>query len=271
VKKIILVMSAVLLLLVSACVPAFAANDSGSITVEMINQTDDKPVKGKTAVAVKVADAAIENGSAEFTLTEDFSSTDVSLSDTDAASVLYSAVKASGVATQKATSGSDGKALLKNIPVGAYLIYSQEDIFTPFLAFVPYDTGDSLAFDVTAQPKIDIPAEEDPTEPVTGEDPTEPPTAPEETTVKGGSTYIVPPQTPGTVSGGGSSNTPKPHIDPPDMRGNTGKQSSEQTTPEKLPQTGMLQYPVPVLGTVGVILFAIGFVIYGEGKKKHKV
>ncbi len=51
-KKIILVMSAVLLLLVSACVPAFAANDSGSITVEMINQTDDKPVKGLSLIHI---------------------------------------------------------------------------------------------------------------------------------------------------------------------------------------------------------------------------
>lgn len=35
-----------------------------------------------------------------------------------------------------------------------------------------------------------------------------------------------------------------------------------------LPHTGQLNWPIPVMAFVGIILFAIGFTIYNEGKKK---
>ncbi len=259
-------------MLMPFCVPALAANTSGSISVEMINKADKKPMVGKTVNSIKVADGTYENGKATFTLTEDFASTDVDLKATDAAGSLSAAAKSAGIKGQSATSGKDGKVSFSNCPLGAYLISSPDDIFNPFLVFIPMDEGDSYSFNVSAQPKIDIPAEENPTE----EKPTEPTTQEEETTTKpepttgkGGSSLIVPSVTPGSQSGGGSSFTPKPHIDTPDMSGKK-TETTEQATPEKLPQTGMLQYPVPVLGIIGMLLFATGFVIYGEGKKKQR-
>ena len=274
-----LILSVIALMSMPFCAPALAAQSNGSVSVEMINKADKKPMSGKTIYAVRVADGSVENGNTSFTLTEDFASTEVDLNATDAADTLSAAAKAAGISGQKATSGKDGKAVFNNLGLGAYLIYSPDGMFNPFLAFIPYDTGDSLAFNVTAQPKIDIPVEEETTEPVTGEETTTEPVTGEETTTKpstgkgsGGSIIVAPPATPGSPSSGsGKSYTPKSHIDAPDMSGKTGKKSEQsQTAPEKLPQTGMLQYPVPVLGTIGMLLFAAGFVIYGEGKKKQR-
>ena len=266
-KKILLIFTVITLMLLPFCVPVPAAPESGSISVEMINKADKKPLSGKTVYAVKVADGSYENGNTTFTLTDDFASTDVDLTATDAAETLSAAAKSAGISGVKAKSGTDGKAVFNGIDLGVYLIYSPDNLFNPFLAFVPYDIGDSLAFSVTAAPKIDIPVEEETTEPTTHEEETT--TKPEPTTGKGGSSLLVPSVTPGSQSGGGSSYTPKPHIDAPDMSGEKAG-NQEQTTPEKLPQTGMLQYPVPVLGITGMLLFAAGFVIYGEGKKKQR-
>lgn len=48
----------------------------------------------------------------------------------------------------------------------------------------------------------------------------------------------------------------------------TSSQSSSASAKEKLPQTGMLQYPVPLLGLCGVIMFSKGFVMYVNSKKE---
>ncbi|MBQ6265057.1 MAG: hypothetical protein IJK60_06370 [Clostridia bacterium] len=269
-KKILLIISVISILSLSVCVPVFAAQTNGSISVEMVNKADKKPLSGKAVYAVKVADGSYENGNTSFTLTDDFASTGVDLNATNAADTLSAAAKSAGISGQKATSDTDGKAVLSNLSLGAYLVYSPDNLFNPFIAFIPLDDGDSLAFDVKAEPKIDIPVEEETTtgqEPVTGQEET----TTELVTGKGGSggSLIVGPVSPGSQSGGGSSYTPKAHIDAPDMSGKK-TENAEKTTPEKLPQTGMLQYPVPILGIAGMILFAAGFVIYGEGKRKQR-
>ena len=266
-KRILFVIFAAVILF-TACVPAFAALTNGSISVVMVNKADKKPVYGKTVTSVKVADCDYENGNYTFALTDAFASTEAELTDTDAASVLYQAFKTSGKNGINISSDKEGIAFFADCVPGAYLVFSSDNLFNPFLVFIPMDDGNYYVFDVTAEPKIDFKPEEGTTEPVTDDEETTTRTTP---TGNGGSSYITPPLTPGQVSPGGgkSSNPPSGQVFSPRGSSQTGEKS-DSISPEKLAQTGMLQYPVPILGISGMILFAAGFIIYGEGRKKQR-
>lgn len=43
---------------------------------------------------------------------------------------------------------------------------------------------------------------------------------------------------------------------------------TEPTTPSKLPQTGLTQWPIPVLAICGLLLVVLGLMLYTSGKKK---
>ena len=75
--------------------------------------------------------------------------------------------------------------------------------------------------------------------------------------------------------------TAEPKIDipyqPPETEPSTEPTSESPTQPpakppkkEQLPYTGMLQYPIPLLGCAGLILFAKGFLDYAGSKKKEE-
>ena len=49
----------------------------------------------------------------------------------------------------------------------------------------------------------------------------------------------------------------------------TVKPETPVTKPsDALPHTGQLNWPIPVMAFAGIVLFAIGFILYNEGKKK---
>ena len=113
--------------------------------------------------------------------------------------------------------------------IGAYLVYSQRQLFNPFVVLVPLETQEEYIFTVTAEPKIDIP---------------EPPTT-EPTTEQ----------------------TSQPDMPEPTTESNT--EPTTKPSGEQLPYTGMLQYPIPLLGCAGLILFAKGLLDYAGAKKKE--
>ncbi len=75
---------------------------------------------------------------------------------------------------------------------------------------------------------------------------------------------------PGETLPGG---TTKPGDDPShtsggttEPTGNVTKPTGEENTTERLPQTGQLWWPVPLLATLGLLLFAFGFVLTSKEK-----
>ena len=277
-KRITAVIAVALLLAISFSPCAFAAPSTGSITLNLINRADKNPLAGKTVKAVKVADGSYTPGRApEFTLTGEFASSGVDISSSEAAAELYGIAAASSSEAAEVKSNSEGEAKFENCALGVYLVYSPDNIFNPFLVFVPLRSDDGVAFDVTAEPKIDIPTESDSTKPdTTKPDVTTPTRYPGEPV-----THVTPPTVPATTPGVippivvptrpdssvTSPNSPtKPNT--PDNPENTS--SPEGTTKgEKLPQTGMLQYPIPILSVAGMLMFITGFVVYGESRKKE--
>lgn len=161
--------------------------------------------------------------------------------------------------------GEDGIARFYNLKTGLYLICQETPApgfmaMKPFLVSVPYMEFGKYIYHVSAIIKselIVIPDPEptepttEPTEPSTeptepSTEPTEPstepstePTAPEETTVPEETTQPTPTE-------------PKPTKPKPD--------------PGKLPQTGQLNWPVPVLATLGLLLLVAG-IFLRSGKK----
>ena len=195
------------------CFTASAYPTSGSVTVTMINKADKQPMSEQKVTLVKVADCTYTEADITFSLDSAYG-TGIDLNAPEAAETLYSTVKAKGVTGKSAVSDADGVAAFDGCELGAYLVYSDENIFSPFLAFVPMVTDDGVNFNIKAEPKIDIPEKETATE-------------------KSSSSDTVAP------------------ID------------------KKLPQTGMFQLPIPILGLLGAFMFSEGFVLYAKGKKEE--
>ena len=176
-KKLFMIIIAVIVCLMPFCMRAGAASPSGKITVIMINKADKSPLNDKKVNIVKVADCLYSTSRVSFTLNDDFSDTQADLSDTSAASTLYAAAQRKGIKGTAISSNSEGTAALP-CELGAYLVYSPDNLFNPFIVFVPYETAEELIFNVTAEPKIDIPVTppDTPTKPdkTTEEDKTKP-------------------------------------------------------------------------------------------------
>ncbi len=294
-KKLFIIITAVIVCLMPFGNLAGAASPSGKITVIMINKADKNPLPDKETDILKIADCSYSTNNISFTLIGDFAYSDVNLSDTDAASKLYNIALASGYKSTAVYTDSEGKAQLP-CALGAYLVTSPDNLFNPFIVFVPYETKEEVIFDVTAMPKIDI-TEPEPTEPDTSEpDTSEPDTSEPDTTEPTSSgnpvihtTTTSPyPNTPGSSNNTNTTASPvipvapfpvvpyvpgdrtiTPHTTVPRGEKVTNEETTSVNKPEKLPQTGMIQYPIPILGFAGVLMFAIGFIIYGEGKKKE--
>lgn len=230
-KRILAVLSALIILTVSQ-IAVFAMPGAGNISVALINKATKKPMSGENVIFVKVADCAYTDDGYKFNLTSALSGTGIDITDTDAANALYE--KIGSLSGYTATSNSEGQAIYANCEIGAYLVYSPKELFNPFIVFVPMEGETDYAFDITAEPKIDIP--EEPT--------TEPTSQNDDDAVT--STEIV------------------------TQNDDTKTTTAAAPQKEQLPYTGMMQLPIPLLGCAGLMLFAKGFLDYAGSKKKEE-
>lgn len=281
-KKIIMFAIVFALTFASLCVNASAAPATGSINLVLINKADKKPMEGREIVITRIADCEMKDSGPVFTYTSDFAGFDLDLAEPENVNLLYTHIISNKISGKTATSDKNGKVSFKNLETGAYLVYSSDGLFNPFVASVPMVTEEGLVYDVNAEPKIDYTEGQPivpiipivpivpivpilpiiPIIPIIPDGPDSSTTSPDDTTSRtypGGGVIPTGPVTP-VVPGG----------TPGDITSVTvpGKDTPESGTP-KLPQTGMVQYPIPVLGFMGILMFAAGFIIYGSGKKKE--
>ena len=135
-------------------------------------------------------------------------------------------------------------ATLEDMPMGVYLVVqtknrSDFEDFDPFLLYLPESIDGGWNASVTANPK----AEE-----VDYDDPEYPVNPPEE----------IPDNPP-----------PKDPGDPPDDDEPYEEFPEEEVPLATLPQTGLLQWPVPVMAMAGLLLFAVGFA--SEKRRKSQM
>ena len=225
-------------LVVCCALPAFATSASlvsgrlGSLHVRLYDTHNDVPLRGGELTLYQVASVKRTNGNLYFDYTGDFTGCDVvlgDLSDSTLADQLAKYLPTVPAVAAQQNVDEEGYADFTKLPQGLYLVMQTEashgyEAIKPFLVSIPLPDGDSWIYDVDATPKVGATIPETPDTPDTPVEP-ETPDIPEQP-------------------------------DSPDTPVSPG-------TPDKpvLPQTGQLNWPVPVLAVSGVLLFAAGWVL----------
>lgn len=250
-KKRMLRLLALLMLLCAATVPVRAAavlelsRTDCSISVTM---RDGKTVvSGGSMTCYRVGDIhSADNGDLRFVPTGEFSGADVSLEKPDdpaAARRLAVYAARHSIAGTTKTIGNDGTVRFTGLTPGLYLLVQREAApgyyaAEPFLVTLPMTENGGYVYDVDASPKVDVerPGTSLPTEP-------DKPTPPDQ------------PDTPDKPT-------------KPDTPSNPDKPTKPDVP--KLPQTGQLNWPVPVLAAGGLCLLLLGRVLRSGKRGRHE-
>lgn len=216
---------------------------NGSISVTMKDTQTGQIVPGGSIMLIQVADAVKEDADYRFQYTAEFDGCRFRLDEIQSEEL---AVNLAEYADKKGITGtvreiaSDGTVSFGNLQTGLYLLVQQTaaqgyNAVTPFLVSVPMQAADGSGwvYDVDAGPKVELTKTQTPDNP---DDPNNPdnPNDPNK------------PDTPGS----------KPY------------------TPiiERLPQTGQLNWPIPVMTIAGLLLLALGWKMRQEtAVEEHQV
>ena len=288
-------------LVVCCALPAFATSASlvsgrlGSLHVRLYDTHNDVPLRGGELTLYQVASVKRTNGNLYFDYTGDFTGCGVVLGDLSDSTLADRLVKylpvVPAIAAQQDVN-EEGYANITKLPQGLYLVVQTEashgyEAIKPFLVSIPLPDGDNWIYDVDATPKVGATIPETPDTPDTPDVPDTPPDMPgtpdtpdtpeqpdnPDTPVSPDSPDT--PVSPGTPDNPVSPANPDNPVSPgtPDNPVSPGKPDNpvSPATPDKpvLPQTGQLNWPVPVLACSGVLLFAAGWVLNRQGKKKN--
>lgn len=251
----------VLCLLVTSALPALATSanikltdghgnpNTGSIHVNLYDSTNNKALSGGELTVYRVAEVQRKNGNLSFEYCGDFDGCAIELGDlTDStlAAQLQEYLPQSAEGTTK-TIDADGNVTFRGLELGLYLIVQTEaskgyEPINPFLVSLPMAEDGKWNYAVDASPKVGAYTPTKPDTPPTPPTPDYPdtPTPPDNPVSPGNPDNPVAPGHPDNPVAPG-------HPDNPAMSG--------------LPQTGQLNWPVPVLAVSGVVLFAFGWAL----------
>lgn len=243
-KKQIVLLLTVLVLLQSVCVSASATavpdlTVDGSIRVTM--RAGGKVIPGGSMTCYRVGDVRMRNGSLGFVLSGSFAAAGVSLDDLDSpvlASRLAAYAARRGITGTTKTIGRDGTVVFRDLKPGLYLIVQREAApgyyaAAPFLVTLPMQVNGSYRYDVDASPKAEAGTKDD--------------------------TWTPEDETPKKDD----QKQPEDSKKPEDSR----KPENDQP---KLPQTGQLNWPVPVLAAAGLFLLLLGRILRGGKRERHE-
>lgn len=266
IRKRLAAVLAALTLLVWCTAPAFALevvdlSRTGSIKVSLYDSETSEAVGGGTLTLYRVAKVQKDNANLSFVYTNGFEDCGVELGDLSEGELAGRlAEKIAATAESTTVEISDlGVAEFGDLEVGLYLVVQTTaaenyNVINPFLVSVPIQENGSYVYDVDALPKVGTAAKKTP----------EPPDKPDE-------------ETPNTPAAPGPDN--------PDgwVLGAHGEKiylNPEAPSPDNpngyvmgahgLPQTGQLNWPIPVLAVTGVVLVAAGIKLKKETRKDEK-
>lgn len=248
---------------------------TGTIRVALYDSAKDKALSGGQLTLYRVAEVKRKNGDLSFEYCGDFYGCGIALGDlTDStlADQLLEYMPQGARGTTK-TVDADGNAAFENLELGLYLIVQSKASngyapIKPFLVSLPMAENGKWNYEVDASPKVGgytpvnpdtppVPPTPVPDKPGTPEQPTEP-TNPDTPKNPDGPDSPVSPGSPDSPVAPGNPDNPaapgKP--DNPALAGRP-----DGVVMNGLPQTGQLNWPVPVLAVSGVLLFAAGWVL----------
>ena len=248
---------------------------TGTIRVALYDSAKGKALSGGQLTLYRVAEVKRKNGDLSFEYCGDFYGCGIALGDlTDStlADQLLEYMPQGARGTTK-TVDADGNAAFENLELGLYLIVQSKASngyapIKPFLVSLPMAENGKWNYEVDASPKVGgytpvnpdtppVPPTPVPDKPGTPEQPTEP-TNPDAPKNPDGPDSPVSPGSPDSPVAPGNPDNPaapgKP--DNPALAGRP-----DGVVMNGLPQTGQLNWPVPVLAVSGVLLFAAGWVL----------
>lgn len=275
IRKRLAAVLAALTLLVWCAAPAFALevvdlSRTGSIKVSLYDSETSKAVGGGTLTLYRVAKVQKDNANLSFVYTNGFEDCGVELRDLSEGELAGRlAEKIAATAESTTVEISDlGVAEFGDLEVGLYLVVQTTaaenyNVVNPFLVSVPIQENGKYVYDVDALPKVGTATKKTPEPPDTPNTP-DTPDKPEE-------------ENPNTPAAPGPDN--------PDgwVLGAHGEKiylNPEAPSPDNpngyvmgahgLPQTGQLNWPIPVLAVTGVVLVAAGIKLKKGTRKDEK-
>lgn len=231
----------------------------GSISIVM--RHGEKAVPGGSLTLYQVGVVYEEDGDYSFILSDAFSGSDLSLEDIQSARLakeLADYAGSHGISGVTKKIEKDGTVLFSDLDPGLYLLVQREAAVgyykaVPFLVSVPMLEEGKYVYDVDASPKVELKKEPEPPEET--ETPQEPETPEEPET----------PQEPESPENPGIPEEP----DTPEIPGMP--KTPENSAGDTLPQTGQLNWPIPVLVVFGLCLFSTGWMLrFGKKKDGHE-
>lgn len=278
IRKRLAAVLAALTLLVWCTAPAFALevvdlSRTGSIKVSLYDSETSEAVGGGTLTLYRVAKVQKDNANLSFVYTNGFEDCGVELGDLSEGELAGRlAEKIAATAESTTVEISDlGAAEFADLEVGLYLVVQTTaaenyNVINPFLVSVPIQENGSYVYDVDALPKVGTAAKKTP-EPPDKPDTPDTPDTPDKPEEKNPDTPTAPgPDNPdGWVLGAHGEkiylNPEAPSPDSPNgyVMGAHG-----------LPQTGQLNWPIPVLAVTGVVLVAAGIKLKKGTRKDEK-
>lgn len=266
IRKRLAAVLAALTLLVWCAAPAFALevvdlSRTGSIKVSLYDSETSEAVGGGTLTLYRVAKVQKDNANLSFVYTNGFEDCGVELGDLSEGELAGRlAEKIAATAESTTVEISDfGTAEFGDLEVGLYLVVQTTaaenyNVINPFLVSVPIQENGGYVYDVDALPKVGTAAKKTP----------DTPDKPDE-------------ENPNTPAAPGPDN--------PDgwVLGANGEKiylNPEAPSPDNpngyvmgahgLPQTGQLNWPIPVLAVTGVVLVAAGIKLKKGTRKDEK-
>lgn len=278
IRKRLAAVLAALTLLVWCAAPAFALevvdlSRTGSIKVSLYDSETSEAVGGGTLTLYRVAKVQKDNANLSFVYTNGFEDCGVELGDLSEGELAGRlAEKIAATAESTTVEISDlGAAEFGDLEVGLYLVVQTTaaenyNVINPFLVSVPIQENGKYVYDVDALPKVGTATQKTPDTPDKPDTPDTPdtPDKPEE-------------ENPNTPAAPGPNN--------PDgwVLGAHGEKiylNPEAPSPDNpngyvmgahgLPQTGQLNWPIPVLAVTGVVLVAAGIKLKKGTRKDEK-
>lgn len=224
---------------IAACAHEVPDEDQkGTITVEM--EYNGSIVTGGALAAYRVGQVVEDDGNYSFEKTDamkDFTGSYENIDSADLAKAVAAYAAQKKITADATAKNENGKAVFSNMELGLYLIVQTTksegyEAINAFLVSIPMNEEEHYVYEVTAEGKFQLTQAPEPTTP----DQTEP-TTPDQT-------EPTPPD------------QPKPT--PPDQPKPTAPNQPKDST---LPQTGQLNWPVPLLAVLGLCLFAVGWAL----------
>lgn len=275
IRKRLAAVLAALTLLVWCAAPAFALevvdlSRTGSIKVSLYDSETSEAVGGGTLTLYRVAKVQKDNANLSFVYTNGFEDCGVELGDLSEGELAGQlAEKIAATAESTTVEISDlGVAEFGDLEVGLYLVVQTTaaenyNVINPFLVSVPIQENGSYVYDVDALPKVGTAAKKTPEPPDTPDTP-DTPDKPEE---ENPNTPAAPgPDNPdGWVLG---ANGEKIYLNP--EAPSPDNPNGHVMGAHGLPQTGQLNWPIPVLAVTGVVLVAAGIKLKKGTRKDEK-